>query len=315
MVAVDPLEQMHAETFKLVGADARRYRVARRFKIGGDFCFAQLSHGQAGDRDVVEQDLHQLWQCRRRAAEDAALMQQIIVTEKMATVGRLVTGIAHELNTPLGNIVLSASTLADRIRTVTEQMQARQLTQGGLQRLLEEARSACQLIERNSGRAGDLHHELEELQRAMGDPDQADDMDRILERFGHVQEEYEHLGGYTLEAQAREVLQGLGLKEDQIDGDVGALSGGWKMRVALARVLLGRPDVLLMDEPTNHLDLESIIWLEQFLKGFNGALLIPFFTEDHKDRIFERDLTQDQYTHFRGEPANPFVSVPSISFC
>ena len=95
-------------------------------------------------------------------------------------------------------------------------------------------------------------------------------MDRILARFGEVQEEYEHLGGYTLEAQAREVLHGLGFKDDQIDGDVGALSGGWKMRVALARVLLGRPDVLLMDEPTNHLDLESIIWLEQFLKSYPG---------------------------------------------
>ncbi len=104
------------------------------------------------------------------------------------------------------------------------------------------------------------------LQQAMEDPEQADKLDKVLERFGEVQEEYEHLGGYTLEAQAREVLHGLGFKDDQIDGDVGALSGGWKMRVALARVLLGRPDVLLMDEPTNHLDLESIIWLEQFLK-------------------------------------------------
>jgi ABC-type microcin C transport system duplicated ATPase subunit YejF len=101
----------------------------------------------------------------------------------------------------------------------------------------------------------------------MSDPDKADDMDRILDRFGHVQEEYEHLGGYALESQAREVLHGLGFKDDQIDGDVGALSGGWKMRVALARVLLGMPDVLLMDEPTNHLDIESIIWLEQFLKS------------------------------------------------
>src|SRR6476620_1260684 len=113
-----------------------------------------------------------------------------------------------------------------------------------------------------SGRVGDLHHELEDLHRSMEDPEQADNMDRILERFSHVQEEYEHLGGYALEAQAREVLHGLGF-HDQIDGDVGALSGGWKMRVALARVLLGRPDVLLMDEPTNHLDIESIIWLEQ----------------------------------------------------
>src|SRR5580698_8538766 len=78
-----------------------------------------------------------------------------------------------------------------------------------------------------SGRAGDLHHELEHLQQAMEDPNQAGEMDRILKRFGEVQEEYEHLGGYSLEAQAREVLHGLGFKDDQIDGDVGALSGGW----------------------------------------------------------------------------------------
>jgi len=139
-----------------------------------------------------------------------------------------------------------------------------------------------------SGRAGDLHHELEDLQRAMADPERADDMDRILDRFGHVQEEYEHLGGYALEAQAREVLHGLGFKDDQIDGDVGAMSGGWKMRVALARVLLGRPDVLLMDEPTNHLDIESIIWLEQFLKSFAGALLMTSHDREFLNRLVSR---------------------------
>ena len=136
-----------------------------------------------------------------------------------------------------------------------------------------------------SGRAGDLHHELEHLQRALEDPDQADDMDKILERFGEVQEEYEHLGGYTLEAQAREVLAGLGFQDDQVEGDVGALSGGWKMRVALARVLLGRPDVLLMDEPTNHLDIESIIWLEQFLKSLTGTLLMTSHDREFMNRI------------------------------
>ncbi len=136
-----------------------------------------------------------------------------------------------------------------------------------------------------SGRAGDLHHELEDLQRAMEDPERAGEMDRILERFGEVQEEYQHLDGYALEAQAREVLHGLGFEDDQIDGDVGALSGGWKMRVALARVLLGRPDVLLMDEPTNHLDIESIIWLEQFLKSYQGALLMTSHDREFMNRI------------------------------
>src|SRR3984885_7751680 len=136
-----------------------------------------------------------------------------------------------------------------------------------------------------SGRAGDLHHELEHLQQALEDPARAGEMDSILARFGDVQEEYEHLGGYTLEAQAREVLHGLGFEDDQIDGDVGALSGGWKMRVALARVLLGRPDVLLMDEPTNHLDLESIIWLEQFLHSYQGALLMTSHDREFMNRI------------------------------
>src|SRR5712691_10541647 len=112
-----------------------------------------------------------------------------------------------------------------------------------------------------SGRLGSLHHELEELQIAMSDPARASQMDTILARFGNVQEEYEHLGGYALESRTREILGGLGFDAERIDGDVGALSGGWKMRVAMTRVLLGRPDALLMDEPTNHLDIESIIWL------------------------------------------------------
>src|SRR5436190_7783643 len=139
-----------------------------------------------------------------------------------------------------------------------------------------------------SGRAGDLHHELEHLEHAMEDPARADEMDRILARYGEVQEEYDHLGGYALEAQAREVLHGLGFADDQIDGDVGALSGGWKMRVALARVLLGRPDVLLMDEPTNHLDIESIIWLEEFLKSYPGAMLMTSHDREFMNRVVGR---------------------------
>ena len=121
------------------------------------------------------------------------------------------------------------------------------------------------------------------------DPDRAGEMDKILERFGEVQEEYEHLGGYALESQAREVLHGLGFDDERIDGDVGALSGGWKMRVAMARVLLGRPDVLLMDEPTNHLDIESIIWLEAFLKRYAGALLMTSHDRDFMNRVVHED--------------------------
>jgi ATPase subunit of ABC transporter with duplicated ATPase domains len=166
----------------------------------------------------------------------------------------------------------------------------KKLTIGYFRQDVEEMKGRPVLDEAiaGSGRVGDLHHELEELHRAMNDPARAADMDRILERFGEVQEEYEHLGGYGLEAQAREVLHGLGFEDDQIDGDAGALSGGWKMRVALARVLLGRPDVLLMDEPTNHLDIESIIWLEQFLKSYPGAILMTSHDREFMNRIVSK---------------------------
>src|SRR5687768_5881291 len=163
----------------------------------------------------------------------------------------------------------------------------RKLSIGYFRQDVEEMSGRSMLDEAiaGSGRAGVLHHELEDLQHAMSDPERADDMDAILERFGEVQEEYDHLGGYALESQAREVLHGLGFDDERIDGDVGALSGGWKMRVAMARVLLGRADVLLMDEPTNHLDIESILWLESHLRSFAGALLMTSHDREFLNRL------------------------------
>ncbi len=144
-----------------------------------------------------------------------------------------------------------------------------------------------------SGRLGDLHHELIELEHALSDPARTAEMDTILERFGEVQGEYQQRGGYELEARAREVLHGLGFDDERIDGDVGALSGGWKMRVAMAKVLLGRPDVLLMDEPTNHLDIESILWLEEYLKGYAGSLLMTCHDRDFMNRVVTKVVEID----------------------
>jgi ATPase subunit of ABC transporter with duplicated ATPase domains len=180
----------------------------------------------------------------------------------------------------------------------------RKLTVGYFRQDVEEmsGRSVLDEAIAGSGRVGDLHHELEELNHAMADPDRAGDMDLILERFGEVQEEYEHLRGYALESQAREVLHGLGFDDARIDEDVGALSGGWKMRVAMARVLLGRPDVLLMDEPTNHLDIESIIWLEAFLKSLPGALLMTSHDRDFMNRLVTKiaEIDSGEITVYSG---------------
>src|SRR6187200_2274506 len=138
-----------------------------------------------------------------------------------------------------------------------------------------------------SGRLGDLHHELEALEARL-------DEKAALERYGEVQEEYQARGGYELEARAREILHGLGFDDDRIDGDVGALSGGWKMRVAMAKVLIGKPDVLLLDEPTNHLDIESILWLEQFLHASDAAVLMTCHDRDFMNRVVSRIVEIDR---------------------
>src|SRR5439155_880999 len=135
-------------------------------------------------------------------------------------------------------------------------------------------RSAVAEVMDGAGPVSVVAAELKLLETAMADPEQEAEMEDIIARYGEVQARFEELDGYALDGRAREALSGLGFSQEMMDGDVGALSGGWKMRVALARILLMRPDVMLLDEPSNHLDLESLIWLEQFLKGYEGALLM-----------------------------------------
>ena len=146
-------------------------------------------------------------------------------------------------------------------------------------------RSAVAEVMDGAGPVSSVAAELKELEAAMADPDRADEMDDIIVRYGEVQGRFEELGGYALEGRAREVLAGLSFSQEMMDGDVGALSGGWKMRVALARILLMRPDVMLLDEPSNHLDLESLIWLEEFLKSYDGALLMTSHDREFMNRI------------------------------
>ena len=154
-------------------------------------------------------------------------------------------------------------------------------------------RSAVSEVMDGAGPVSAVATELKELEAAMGDPDRADEMETIIARYGEVQARFEELDGYALEGRAREVLAGLSFSQEMMDGDVGALSGGWKMRVALARILLMRPDAMLLDEPSNHLDLESLIWLEQFLKGYDGALLMTSHDREFMNRIVTKVIEID----------------------
>jgi ATPase subunit of ABC transporter with duplicated ATPase domains len=164
-------------------------------------------------------------------------------------------------------------------------------------------RSAVAEVMAGAGPVSEVGAELAGLEAALADPDQADRLDAILERFGEVQARFEELGGYALEGKAREVLHGLGFAQEMMDGDVGRLSGGWKMRVALARILLMRPDVMLLDEPSNHLDLESLIWLEQFLAGYDGALLMTAHDREFMNRVVNKVIEIDggSLTSFSGD--------------
>src|ERR1700690_2811243 len=153
--------------------------------------------------------------------------------------------------------------------------------------------SAVAAVMDGVGPVSALATEMARLEAAMVDPDQGGDMDAIIERYGEVQGRFEELDGYALDAQAREVLAGLSFSQERMDGDVGLLSGGWKMRVALARILLMRPDGMLLDEPSNHLDLESLIWLEAFLKSYDGALLMTSHDREFMNRIIGKVVEID----------------------
>jgi ATPase subunit of ABC transporter with duplicated ATPase domains len=166
-------------------------------------------------------------------------------------------------------------------------------------------RSAVAEVIDGAGPVSEIGAELHELEAAMSDPERMNEMDEIIERYGEVQSRYEELDGYALEGRAREVLAGLSFSQEMMDGDVGALSGGWKMRVALARILLMRPDVMLLDEPSNHLDLESLIWLEDFLKSYDGALLMTSHDREFMNRIVTKIIEIDggSLTSYSGDYA------------
>jgi len=161
----------------------------------------------------------------------------------------------------------------------------KKLTLGYFRQDVGELKGRSILVETcaGAGEVSELGEELAVLTAKLENP--GDDLDTVVARFSEVQEQYQNLGGYELDARAQAILKGLGFADEVMQNDVGTLSGGWKMRVALAQILLARPDVLLLDEPTNYLDIESIIWLEQFLRDYPGTVIMTCHDREIMNRV------------------------------
>lgn len=147
--------------------------------------------------------------------------------------------------------------------------------------VLEEVKSAAGVLPK-------MQEELSKLEVKLAEPMDDDEMMKTVERYGELQAEFERLGGYDLDTRAAEILTGLGFPPDEHGRMTETYSGGWKMRIALAKILVLKPDVLLMDEPTNHLDIESIIWLEQWLQNYKGSILMTSHDREFMNRIVSK---------------------------
>lgn len=162
-------------------------------------------------------------------------------------------------------------------------------------------RSALAEVMSGAGRVSELGAEIEVLEAQLAEAD-PDTLEKLMEHYGEVQHEFQQRGGYDLEARAKEVLTGLGLGPDDHDRPVEHFSGGWKMRIALAKILTLAPDVVLLDEPTNHLDIESIIWLEEWLRNFKGAIVMTSHDREFMNRLVNRivEIANKQITVYSG---------------
>jgi len=164
-------------------------------------------------------------------------------------------------------------------------------------------RSALEEVLAGAGAVYAIGQELEALEHRMGDPAAQPLSDAEMDRYGELQSEFLHRDGYNLRARAEEVLTGLGIGPDRFDEPVEHFSGGWKMRIALARILVLNPDVLLMDEPTNHLDVESIVWLEEWLGSFPGDLMMTSHDREFMTRVCKRtvEVADGKATTYSGD--------------
>jgi ATP-binding cassette subfamily F protein 3 len=163
-------------------------------------------------------------------------------------------------------------------------------------------RSVIEEVKSSDPELNKISEEIRKLENALTQELSEDEMSKVLDRYGDMQSQFERLGGYEIESRAAEVLSGLGFSKEDQQRDTGAFSGGWKMRIALAKILTYLPDVLMMDEPTNHLDLESILWLENWLSNFKGALIMTSHDREFMNKLVNKiiEVNHQKITTYSG---------------
>jgi ATP-binding cassette subfamily F protein 3 len=161
-----------------------------------------------------------------------------------------------------------------------------------------KGRTVIEEVMSGSAKASELAIEIKKIEKMLDGeiPLSDDEMEKVLYQLGDFQTDFEKLGGYDLDTRAKEIITGLGVMPYDHDRDVSMFSGGWRMRIALAKILIQVPDVILLDEPTNYLDLESIVWLEEWLKSFKGAVLMTSHDRDFMNGIVNRIIEVNNKT-------------------
>ena len=149
----------------------------------------------------------------------------------------------------------------------------------------------------------DAGHRMSVLEHEMAEAEPGEERDRLVREYGAMQDRFTTLGGYSLEAEAKKILGGLAFTEGDFSRRTETFSGGWLMRIALAKLLLSKPDLLMLDEPTNHLDVESVEWLERFLVSYEGAILLISHDRDFMNAIATKvvEIDRSQLISYTGD--------------
>jgi len=169
-----------------------------------------------------------------------------------------------------------------------------------------KGRSALAEVMGGAGEVSGIERRMRHVEAELSDADDEEELAELVDEYGRLQHRFEALGGYGLEAEARRILAGLGFADADVEREIGEFSGGWMMRVALARLLLQNPDVLLLDEPTNHLDLASVEWLQGFLAQYAGAIVLVSHDRDFINEVANRvvELHDGRATEYVGDYAD-----------